>query len=75
MTKVVEAVYSNGVLEPLETLALRENERVRLIVQTIDGQSSKNREAAMKRLRAGIEAMDFRSTGPLPRRDELYDRS
>ena len=78
MTKTIEAIYSHGVLEPLEALELPEQQRVRLIVQPIDGVATAgrpaDREAAMKRLRDGIASMDFRSTGPYPTRDELHDR-
>jgi len=78
MTKVVEAIYKHGVLEPLENLELPENQRVRLIVQAIDGRGARgrpaDREGAMQRLRAGVAAMNFRLTGPLPTRDELHDR-
>jgi len=74
MTKVVEAIYSHGVLEPLEALELPDKQRVRLIVQPIDGTPASDREAAMRRLREGIASMDFRSTGPYPTRDELHDR-
>ena len=79
MTKVVEAIYSHGVLEPLESLDLTEKQRVRLIVQSIDGVAAPgrpaDREAAMMRLRAGIASMNFRSIGPYPTRDELHDRT
>jgi len=33
------------------------------------------RGAALSRLRAGIDSMNFCSSGPLPPRDELHDRS
>lgn len=33
------------------------------------------RGAALSRLRAGIDSMNFCSSGPLPSRDELHDRS
>jgi len=33
------------------------------------------RGAALSRLRAGIEGMNFCSSGPLPSRDESHDRS
>ena len=33
MAKVVEAVYENGVLRPLERLDLREGERVRIRIE------------------------------------------
>jgi predicted DNA-binding antitoxin AbrB/MazE fold protein len=74
MTKVVEAVYAEGVLKPVEDLELPERQRVRLIVQTIDGAPAMDREAAIRRLREGIASMDFELTGPLPSRDELHDR-
>jgi NAD(P)-dependent dehydrogenase (short-subunit alcohol dehydrogenase family) len=32
------------------------------------------RDAALGRLRAGIDSMDFRSSGRLPSRDERHDR-
>lgn len=74
MMKVVEAIYSHGVLEPLEALELPDKQRVRLIVQSIDGTAEPDREAAMRRLREGIASMNFRSTGPFPTRDELHER-
>lgn len=36
MTKTVEAVYENGVLRPLEALALRDNQRVTLTLSDQD---------------------------------------
>ena len=74
MTKVVEAIYSDGMLRPVHALELPEQQRVRLIVETIDGANASERQAAMDRLKAGIRAMDFRLRGGLPTRDELHDR-
>ena len=34
MTHVIEAIYENGVLRPLERLALKEHERVQVTVQS-----------------------------------------
>lgn len=73
MTQNIEAVYRDGVLKPDRDLGLRERQRVRLIVETID-EVPANREAALARLRAGIARMQFFSKGPLPRREELHDR-
>ena len=42
MTKIVEAVYAEGVLKPVEHLELPERQRVRLIVQTIDGSPARD---------------------------------
>ena len=74
MTQVTEAVYTQGVLKPMSELALREAQRVRLIVQPLDDTQEGQRSLALKRLLAGIEGMEFRSCGRLPTRDELHLR-
>lgn len=73
MTQKVEAIYTGGVLKPTRELSLRDKQRVRLTVETID-EPEKDREAAISRLRAGIASMRFFSEGPLPSREELHDR-
>jgi predicted DNA-binding antitoxin AbrB/MazE fold protein len=73
LTQVTEAVFSGGILRPLENLALKESQRVRLIVEAID-EPAEDRAEALKRLIAGIERMQFFSQGSLPSRDELHDR-
>jgi predicted DNA-binding antitoxin AbrB/MazE fold protein len=73
MTQITEAVYTQGVLKPTSELVLREQQRVRLIVETIDDMPA-DRQAALDRLRAGIAGMQFFSNGRLPTRDELHDR-
>lgn len=75
MVKVTEAIFSQGVLKPVDELELREQQRVRLIIETVDVTHDPDRAAALSRLRAGIESMTFSSSGPLPSRDELHDRS
>ena len=72
MTQSTEAVYSDGVLRPTRELGLRDQQRVRLIVEPID-EVREDRETALARLRAGIARMQFFSTGPLPTREELHD--
>ena len=74
MTQVTEAIYAEGVLRPVEALNLPECQRVRIILEPINGSNSAEREQALARLRAGIERMNFRLQGPLPSRDELHDR-
>jgi len=74
MTKVVEAIYSHGVLEPLEALELPDKQRVRLTVESIDGTSGEQRQAALQRFLEHIKRSNFRIQGRLPSRDELYDR-
>jgi predicted DNA-binding antitoxin AbrB/MazE fold protein len=36
MTQTIEAIYTEGVLKPTAELSLRDNQRVRLTVETID---------------------------------------
>jgi len=73
MTQKVEAVYTDGILKPTGELSLKDKQRVRLTVETID-EPAGDREAAIARLRAGIASMRFFSEGPLPSQKELHDR-
>jgi predicted DNA-binding antitoxin AbrB/MazE fold protein len=73
MTQTIEAIYTDGVLTPTVELRLRDKQRVRLTVETID-ESNMDREAAVTRLKAGIASMRLFSEGPLPSREELHDR-
>ena len=74
MAQIVEAIFTDGVLKPIEELALREAQRVRLIVEPLDEGAASDQPTALKRLLAGIEGMKFFSVGRLPPRDELHDR-
>jgi len=74
MTRVTEAIFSNGVLKPAEDLGLREQQRVRLIVESVE-ERTEDRDAAVAKLKAGIAKMQFFSQGPLPSREELHDRA
>ena len=55
MTHHIEAVFSGGVLKPDRDLGLRERQRVRLIVETVD-EVAEDRQAALARLRARHDA-------------------
>lgn len=74
MTKRTEAVYSNGALRPVEDLGLTEGQRVRLTVEPVDDRPV-DRAAAIANLKASVREMHFRSSGALPTREELHDRS
>jgi len=77
MTQITEATFDGGVLRPKNALNLRQSERVRLIVQSLDAAPAPGttaRQQAMARLRAGIARMGFRSAAPYPTRDELHER-
>jgi predicted DNA-binding antitoxin AbrB/MazE fold protein len=69
MTQKIEAIYTGGVLKPTRELPLKDKQRVRLTVESLDDPEG-DREAAIARLRAGIASMGFFSDGPLPSREE-----
>ena len=73
MTQITEAIYAHGVLKPTGELDLREEQRVRLIVEPLD-EPPADRAVALARLKAGIASMHFFSNGQLPTRAELHDR-
>ena len=58
MTQITEAIYTHGVLKPTAELDLREQQRVRIIVEPLDEQRE-DRAAALARLKAGIASMQF----------------
>jgi predicted DNA-binding antitoxin AbrB/MazE fold protein len=72
MPQVIEAILCNGIRKPIGDLPLKESQRVRLIVETLD--ASGDRAAALDRLIAGIQGMRFFSQGRLSSKDELHDR-
>ncbi len=74
MTQITQAIYTHGVLKPTTDLDLREQQRVRVIVEAIED-SLGDRDAAVARLKAGIASMQFFSNGQLPTREELHDRA
>ena len=74
MTKTIEAIYTNGVLKPLEALPLADQQRVRLTVETIDQEPQRDREAALQRLIERLKKSTFSYGGPLPTREELHER-
>jgi predicted DNA-binding antitoxin AbrB/MazE fold protein len=53
--QITEAIFTGGVLKPVENLSLRESKRVRLIVEPI-GDPLQDREVALKKLREGMRA-------------------
>ena len=74
MTQITEAIYTQGVLKPTAELDLREEQRVRLVVQPLD-EPPADCAVALARLKAGIASMQFFSNGRLPTRAELHDRT
>jgi len=83
MTRVVEAIYEDGVLKPVEALELREQQRVRVTIEPLDGRekggppnagTEDQRGAAVQRLFEVMDQSTLSLTGPLPTRDELHER-
>ncbi len=75
MTQITEAIFANGVLKPEGKLTLREHERVRVIVESLDQPSEAARAAALKEFNEGVAKMKFKSNGGrYPSRDELHER-
>lgn len=74
MTQITEAIYTQGVLKPAGDLNLREQQRVRVIVEPLEDPLA-DRAAALARLKAGIASMQFFSNGPLPQREDFHDRA
>ncbi|MEK7409068.1 MAG: antitoxin family protein [Acidobacteriota bacterium] len=61
MTKQVEAVYQNGMLRPLQPLALEENQRVTVAVSDLpeDPLGAFLDHEYMEEVREEVEAMDY----------------
>lgn len=74
MVRHTEAIYKNGVLKPTEKLDLREDERVRITIESLSSSQNGDRAEAIEAFRQGQGKMRFTSTGPYPTRDQLHER-
>ena len=74
MTKVIEAIYANGSFQPIESLDLPEQQRVRLTIEPIEARSDEDRRKTRERLIERLTKSTFAYGGPLPTRDELHER-
>lgn len=74
MIQVVEAVYMNGTFRPAQPLSLREDQRVKLTVETLDRSPQDDRAAALASFLRRADSMGFKSNGKYPTRDELHER-
>ncbi|MFG0283191.1 MAG: antitoxin family protein [Phycisphaerales bacterium JB039] len=77
MVRIIEAVFTDGVLKPVDPLPLREQQRVRLTVEEMAPEAATtngDRQAAVAQFLDGVKRSRFRSTGPYPTRDELHER-
>ena len=60
---MTEAIFTNGVLKPTERLDLRENERVRIVIESTET-ASPDRHKAIEAFRKGQSKMNFVSGEP-----------
>jgi len=74
MVRIVEAIYSDGVLRPVETLELAERQRVRLTIEPVDPRSENERTQARRELIERLKRSKLSYGGALPTRDELHER-
>lgn len=72
MSQVITAVFESGVLKPEEPLNLPPGARVRLIVESVEGQAE--REKAWKEFDQLCEEVSIDSGGHRLSRDELHER-
>ena len=73
MTRITEAIFANGVLRPTEPLDLREQERVRITVESVESNGS-SRQAAVRRMVEGFDKMHLNTGGRAPSREDLHER-
>ena len=81
MTKIIEAIYENGVLKPTEVLPLSEHQRVEIVVRESNGsewpsaaRNEAERQAALRILLEEVDRMNLRLRVRMPSREEFYDR-
>ena len=74
MVQVLAATFKDGVFKPDERPALSDSARVRLVVETIDGDESARRDESWAALRRLWQTSTFNSNGERLNRDELHER-
>ena len=82
MTRVIEAIYTHGVLEPLEPLNLKDRQRVEIIIRPVNGPDAlpepalteQERKQALKELFDAIERDNLQLNIRMPTRDEMHER-
>lgn len=74
MVQVVAATFKDGVFKPDERPALSGSARVRLVVETINGDESARREASWATLQHLWNTSSFNSGGDCLNRQQLHER-
>ena len=74
MVQVLAATFRDGVFKPDEQPALAESTRVRLVVEPINGDESRQREESWATLQRLWDTSSFNSGGDRLNRDQLHER-
>ena len=74
MVQVIAATFKDGVFKPDQRPALSESARVRLVVETIDGDESARRDESWAALQRLWNTSTFNSNGDRLTRDQLHER-
>ena len=72
MAQVVTATFEDGILKPDQPLDLPAQARVRLVVEVLEEATA--RDAVWEEFEQIMDEMTIDSGGPIPTREELYDR-
>ena len=74
MVQVIAATFKDGVFKPDQRPALSESARVRLVVETIDGNESARAGESWTTLQHLWNTSSFNSGGDRLNRDQLHER-
>jgi predicted DNA-binding antitoxin AbrB/MazE fold protein len=74
MVQVLAATFKDGVFKPDQRPALSDSARVRLVVETIDGDESARRDESWAALQRLWNTSGFDSGGDRLNRDQLHER-
>ena len=74
MVQVVAATFKDGVFKPDQRPALSESTRVRLVVETINGDESARRDESWATLQRLWNTSNFNSGGDRLNREQLHER-
>ena len=74
MVQVVAATFKDGVFKPDQRPALSESTRVRLVVETINGDESARRDESWATLQRLWNTSSFSSGGDRLNREQLHER-
>jgi predicted DNA-binding antitoxin AbrB/MazE fold protein len=75
MVQVLAATFKDGVFKPDEQPALSESTRVRLVVETIDGEESARSDESWAALQRLWNSSGLNSGGDRLTREQLHERS